>query len=303
MKLLIVIFLCLANLGISQTKIAYLSAERMTSPALEERNNTATSSNFEYYGGLIYVNAVLNGESGQFIFDTGAPTLVVNSRKNTGKSITASGISNSFQVGQVEVNSFEWANLLRENFQGLLVDVSHFQKSGAENLKGLIGYEIVADRAVEIDFQDQTISLFSYREVKREIKNRKPSQTISFELEGHLPVVEVIIEGKKYRFGIDTGSECNIMDERKLSEFTPQAVSTEMIQGLDQTKQKVRVGKINGIRSGERAVSDVKFLFSNISHLQSGQFNYQIDGLLGLSFLKGNKCIIDYPRQKIYFYN
>lgn len=303
MKFLPIIFLCLANLGISQTKVAFLSGGSGAKGFAVRNENNLRTNNFEYLGGLIHVDAFLNGEVGSFIFDTGAPTLVINSKQNEEESLQASGIHENFSIGLIRVQSFEWGKISKANFQGLTVDMDHFKGNGSENLKGLIGYEMVANKGVGIDFLNQNISLFSARELKKFLKSNQPRLSLPFVLEGHLPVIEVEINNKTFRLGIDTGAEANILDELKIKEASPGFLHKETIQGLDKTVKVAKVGKVAKFQIGSDLFKDISFLFSDMSQLRGGHFDYNIDGLLGLSFFKGKRIIIDYPRKRIYFYD
>jgi len=243
------------------------------------------------------VNVSVNGESGDYILDTGAPSLVLNSSEETESFVLASSVSSSIKVGEVLVDNFQWGNFEKTNVEGYTLDISHMGRADSESPDGLIGFQILKSNSVLVNFENQEVAILSKKDLKSTLKQSKNFVTIPFETEGHLPVINLKIKGKNYRFAIDTGAEKNLMDDKLFDNTAPENVQYELMQGLDGGIRKVAIGQLKNITSKAYDIDKMDFLFSDMSYVNEGENGYNIDGLLGLiiakgKFIFGNKLLI-----------
>jgi len=248
------------------------------------------------------VNVSVNGESGDYILDTGAPGLVLNSTEETESFVLASSVSSSIKVGEVMVENFQWGNFEQTNVEGYTLDISHMGRADTESPDGLIGYQILKQNSVLVNFENQEVAILSKKDLKSTLKQSDNYITIPFQTEGHLPVIKLKINGKKYRFAIDTGAEKNLMDNKLFDKTTPENVQYELMQGLDGGIRKVAIGQLESITSKAYDIDKMNFLFSDMSYVNSGENGYNIDGLLGLPFFQNKTFVIDYRKGKIHIW-
>ena len=269
-------------------------------------NNPATSgeyfSNFELHDRMIIVTAKLNGKEGKYILDTGSPMLVLN-KKIENVSTQIGGFSKDCDSEIVAVKKFEWAGMSNKNIEAIAFDMSGLVKSLGIEVQGLIGQNLFKNYELLIDIENKKIQLFNPKKSTLH-KTSKYSQKINFSLEHHIPVITVKIDGKKYRFGIDTGAEVNVISRDLKEKFEKKLLhnfQVNNLHGIDGISQKVVSANLSNFKIKKRNFSNFNFLFIDFTPLQQG-YELEIDGILGYPFLKENKISINYKKQKIYFW-
>ena len=85
---------------------------------------------FQKKRGLIFVKALLNGEKKNFILDTGAPSLILNSAYTEEGNLSDSldAVGGSVSTRKVQVESFDWAGIRQINFETISMDLSHLER-------------------------------------------------------------------------------------------------------------------------------------------------------------------------------
>lgn len=281
----------------SQRSIAYLNMP--IRPIQEEMvtKDDLVSLSFQLDRGMIYVKAVVEGRTGDFILDTGAPGLVVNEIPvSAANDYKAQSCSQEVVVGVKPVKTFSWANRTIRNLEAITLDLSHLDKLHDAEVVGMIGYELIKKNTLFIDYERSQLMLLKNR---MNLALAAPLARIPFELYDHLPVIEVVIADKIFRLGIDTGGASNLMDRNCTHQLAGlvQGGATEEIQGLDQGVQQVEVAHLEGVEVANFEFSG-KFLLLDLSHLNA-EGQRPLDGLLGYQFLSNYRVAIDYPNQEL----
>ncbi|RME96802.1 MAG: hypothetical protein D6772_11375 [Bacteroidetes bacterium] len=267
--------------------------------SIKASNATDTELHFEVVRGMIYLQAQLDEESALFVFDTGAPTLVLNESKpeQQGADLSAYSCTGELAVGSRRVSSFSWGSQTHRELAALTVDLSHLGQA-EQRPRGLIGYELFKSRILCIDYQSKTLSLLNRRQWKRFQENAEPIARFSFELYGHLPVIKLRTEPQTYRFGIDTGAAANLISPAALADFSYRESSEprEALQGLDQQVQMVEAVELLKLWPTQTAAH--RFLLTDLSAITANS-EWELDGLLGYEFLSRYRVVIDYPRREL----
>ncbi len=301
MKWMAFILLLVAYPAFGQQSIAFLNK-----PNLEVRSlSSSIPANsqtipMEVIRGMIYLEAEMNGQKGQFILDTGAPMLIINQKMESQSTKNALSFGEGISVTETQVASFNFANIHQENIDALALDISHLEKASGRNIMGLIGYNVLAQFELFFDFDHQLLHLIQIKP-KSSPSLQSPSASIDFKLYDHLPIVKVKIRGKTLRLGIDTGAASNLMDESVLAYLDAsdiQYLPKEEIQGLDKKVKVVQSGLIQQLKVKNASFGETKFLFTDLSFLRE-HTGYQIDGLLGSPFFSKASFSINYPKRKI----
>ncbi|MEL6658366.1 MAG: aspartyl protease family protein [Bacteroidota bacterium] len=247
--------------------------------------------------GLIYIEAKLDGTSGAFILDTGAPGLVINETPTQlHEDYRAQSCSQEVVVGMRPVAQFIWGEKEWGKMEAITLDLQHLQSSKVQEVRGLLGYELLQEYTLILNYQQEQLRLLDQ---PVNVALHQPSVRLPFVLDGHLPVVEVKIGGQLLRLGIDTGSASNILNKswQNLVEQNSGDSWYEELQGLDQTVQLVDALQVEELQFGDEFIG-TKFLMLDLSHLQDPS-SKPLDGLLGHDFLTHFKVAIDYPRGEI----
>ncbi|MEM9917770.1 MAG: retropepsin-like aspartic protease [Bacteroidota bacterium] len=268
--------------------------------------STNYTSGMDLIGGFVLVQAKINGVDGNYIIDTGAPGLVLNSRYFKGaksSDLQARGLSKELKVELCQVRRFEWLHLKKRHVQALVIDLQNLEERTDRMISGLIGYDLLKQCELFIDYENQIIQLFPSRKspLNRLYENRFETR---LDLSDHLPVVKVKVNGRRFHLGIDSGAESNIFRLQRSRKFKGQdveAIGEHEVRGLDSEVQRVPVVRFSSASIQKESFDDLDFLLVDIDPFSSNE-SRPVDGLLGYPFLKSGKVSIDYPRARLRFW-
>ena len=300
MKGFVFLILLISQTLFAQRQIAYLS---LPAPTSIDPGRTAPDFQevpFELVNGMIFVRAQLNNQPGAFILDTGAPMLVLN-RSQQSPTLPAHSCSGSFQVGESTVRQFGWAGMEKYELRALTTDLSHLEVATGRTITGLIGYHLLKNQELFIDYERQRLILLppGQNSLHRVLT---PIQSAPLTMQDHLPVIEFSIGNKVVRLGLDTGSETNLID-RCLAAGLDQAlidtIKEEELQGLDGSIRTVPVIQFAESFWKELSMDQLHYLLTDLCHLNDDRSS-ALGGLRGYHFLKPWKVSINYQQKKFY---
>jgi len=301
MKRFIILFLFITQIADAQNFVSFIDVAANTNKAKEtilSADNTTVP--FTMLEGMMVVEARVNQQIGNFIIDTGAPTLVLNEQPTNKNQSGGRGISENLAADEVTVAHFSWSGIQKKDVDAFKVDISHLEKVSGKNLAGIIGYDILKEVELLVDYQAQTVQLIPIKTKSSVIK--QPIAVIPFTMQAHLPVIKVKIGKKKLRLALDTASETNILNQKIFKKLNQELISNQRvgeIQGVDQQIKQVKVATIQQTSVKDLPFTEMSYLFTDLSHLKSESGLY-IDGLLGYPFFKQRKMSINYQEQKVY---
>ncbi|NVO32249.1 pepsin/retropepsin-like aspartic protease family protein [Hymenobacter lapidiphilus] len=150
-------------------------------------------------GGLIVVEAEVNGRRGAFVLDSGAPSLLLNQRE-----FAAPGSQATLSVGGPQgvngtvggasycaVQRFDWAGISFQNKETLTLDLAKIeQKLGGTVLLGIIGQNLLSQYALTLDYRAGRVQL--RKPGTPDTTVAQPLLRLPFTLRGHLPVIEAM---------------------------------------------------------------------------------------------------------------
>lgn len=282
----------------SQDAVYFLKAETVEGAVSEAPIAAGTEQAFDFTRNLIFFDATVNGQRGKFILDTGAPTLLLNSRGEAVGHPAPTGLAagGTVSLANQRVESFEMGGRSLGKRWALAMDLRSMEDRTGQTIDGFVGHELLRHGEVRINFPDRNFRLLkSSRKPRHE--GRAPVNVLKFEYVDHLPVITLRVGKKKLRFAIDTGAGANLVDGRFRDLFT--STGTKMnIQGLDGANEDHKVIRIPGLCLEGGNLDETTFVAMDLSHLQSpGQ--PQIAGILGSVFLADRVVGIDYLRRKV----
>lgn len=264
---------------------------------------------FQIHNGIIYVKVLLNGKEETFILDSGAPSLILNSDLNivkdmpgasSKKNIAGSGVGGAIKnINQVHIDAFNWKGIEIKDAEVLTMSLSHI---GKYSFTGLIGYDVFKDYKLTFDYKKRIITATLNKEAE---EYGKLLATIPFEMENHLPVFRIDINGKTYKMGLDTGASANLLYEKNTGEIK------SFIKGDNKTVilgaasgVNARQGKIKTLKIGDIEYKDMSFAFENntLDQINDG-YKAGIDGLLGYEFLRQHVTTVDFISKEIRIYS
>ena len=288
-----------------QRSVSLLHAPDQPVRAAGERDLPLTApSTFTFDRNLIFFEASVNGAPGNFILDTGAPTLVVNNRgvAETGGNYTGYGSGGAVQCSDYRVEDFQMTGRTVRNYWAIGLDLRGMEDRTGRTIDGMVGYDLLNDGELRIDYRARSFRLLpSARHPEHE--DRAPRAVLKFSLVDHLPVIRLRINGKRYDFAIDTGAGVNLVDVNLDGILPMLRTANQMnIQGLDGQSLDVDLYTLQlpQVPPSGTAPAPVEFVATDLQHLQeNGQ---RIAGILGSAFLSRYTVGIDYRRRRIYFW-
>ncbi|THH41635.1 pepsin/retropepsin-like aspartic protease family protein [Neolewinella litorea] len=275
--------------------------ERSVNAATNPRA-TAASEAFILDRNLIFFEASVNGTPGSFILDTGVPSLVVNNRGEGDSDSRFTGFGSGGQVSLSDhrVDHFEMLDRSVDNYWAIGLDLRDMEARTGKRIDGFVGYDLLNDGELRIDYDRQTFQLLA-SERRPKHMGKSPHTELRFALVDHLPIVELKIDGKRYRFAIDTGAGLNLLAEWAAEKLPAErAGSSVNVQGLD--GREVDCPALS-ITLPEYFPGDepLQLVTTDLTHLQEPGAP-PLAGILGSSFLSRYTVGIDYRRRKIYLW-
>ena len=255
-----------------------------------------TAQSFTFERSLIRFEAVVNGSRGQYLLDTGAPSLIVNTRCDGAGTAGPEGYGTggAVQLTEHRIDRFEMGERSVENYWAIGLDLREFEARTQQRVDGLVGYDLLNEGELRIDFRRKHFRLLpSVRRPRHD--GAPPRQNLRFSLLGHLPLVGLRIDGKLHYFIIDTGAGANLIDRGLLAEPSVSATGRACnIQGLDGAAADHGVAEV----AGQPLLDGVSLVAMDLQYLQSDPA-IRIAGVLGSPFLSRYTVGIDYRRRRL----
>jgi hypothetical protein len=272
----------------------------VTAPAAE---HAAATLPFDLSGGMMLVQAAVDGRTGTFILDTGAPGIILNNRETSaGDTMTARGIGGAVHLGVTKVGHFSWGNIHLEHPRVYTLDIRHLEAACGRRLLGLIGFEAFRDQVLLIDYEGQVIRVFPDANTLS-AGSSQPLRWIRFHLSGHLPVVKARVGGRTLYLGLDSGSEINGIDRNLLDalpEVTDATASEEWLTGLDNRPEPARSVTLPSLAIRQHHFPAMRYAALPPAALRTST-DCTLHGLLGFPFFRQHKIAIDYRRNRLCF--
>ena len=159
------ILVFIAIVSVAKASESSLQPARLSFPDAEKLTENTVRIPFQTVDHLIVIKALANGREGNFIIDTGSETLVLNEvhfkNYDARRYRTTSGVNSVIDKAYLKkldtllLEGFSVDNILAD-----VIDLSHIEKSKKMELFGIIGYSVLKDYEVFIDFYLKQITLF-----------------------------------------------------------------------------------------------------------------------------------------------
>jgi len=237
-----------------------LDVQRMHFPKAEYIAENTVRIPFKLIGHLIVIEADVYNKKGNFIIDTGSENLLLNKvhfTKHRGRAARSGYAGVNGQVDQVRIRWLKkmlFNDFSIDNIKANSVNLSHIEKSKNMQLYGIIGYKVLKDYELFIDFYLKQITLSKINKKGNKIDKlpylEKINDSLSFILKKHTIVLKSYVNGQELNFGLDSGAEINMLHTRVpkkvLEKFTID--KRILMVGADQRKTEVLAGKLNDVK-------------------------------------------------------
>lgn len=295
-----------------QTGTEAVDAVHLTFPHAAVVNVNTIYLPFTLIGQLIAMQGRIDTLEGSFILDTGAEGLLLNTRHfspdRTAQSLAAVG--NTGQVARVvrqDFDSLHLSQLTLTNLRADLIDLSHLELKKNTRILGILGYSVYHDFEIFIDFPNRRIVLSRVDKrgdrVDRLRGHERPVDSLGFFLTGHAILVSTTVNEVRLEMILDTGAELNLLDRRVrrkvLDKFT--IVKRVNLTGVGQREVEVLAGVLEDVWCGSQQTPRMNTLLTSMDEINA-VFGTTADGVLGYEFLHARRVLINYQKQKLYFF-
>ena len=285
---------------------------QLTIPSLALQANTVIVP-FEILDGLIIIKAKINSEeAGNFVLDTGANGLVLNAayfQADRDSKKTGYGISGKVaNIGESEIDSLALDELNFYNVTAETINLNQIEAKKKIKIQGLIGYDVLKAYEIMFNYQERYLT-FSRVDENGSIIDVMPHTTekidsINFTLANHLPVIEVKVNNKVKKMGLDTGAEFNLLALKRnkdiMSEFSIR--KKLKIGGADNREREVLAGRLYRVKLGERhQCAGMATVLVNFTYFDQ-IYNQKLDGMLGFEFFAPWLISINYQKKTLYLH-
>ena len=271
---------------------------------------------FSRAGNLILLKAVVDDVEGNFVLDSGCPSLVLNityfrdyprtsEADDDSKGITG-GISN---VEHTSIRNFKFGKKEEYNVLADLVNLGHIENAKGVKILGLIGMHFIDDCEMIIDHEK---SLIYFHIIQKNESSTYKSKlltdtskynTIPFDITDNRIIVKTQLGEKKLRLIIDCAAETNVLDSRlPNSIFDKLSVTGRvLLTGVGNKKIEALKGDLKGFKIGGKSINSLPFIVTN---LEKTCFSYSgcRDGVLGFDFLSLQKIGFNFVTHQMYLW-
>ena len=257
---------------------------------------------FEFAGNLPLFTVKVNGESKQFILDSGAQTMVLNSKYEEDSGTSSPATVAGHVVASVQASfipSFEWGGMQLSNQMAMVMDLSHLEKRLQTTVHGLIGCAQLANYDLLLDYRKRQVTLTdSYGEVPACMTG---AVSLPFTVSQHIPVIPVKIEDKVFSLGLDTGAEGNVLGREHEEYCTKMGLVFDVTQdevvriNNEDSEQETCFCSIKNIAIGQDLTIDhMRFAFHDINI-----HGVKADGLMGYELFSRYKAMIRFTKREL----
>jgi hypothetical protein len=271
---------------------------------------------FELQDRLIVVQAELNGVFGNYIVDSGAQTMMLNSTRFSEDAISLDELNHAAPSGAggaianvkgTRGLKLSWGALELGGLDGLVTDLTHLEENlGGIELAGLIGFNVLEKFQVHFDYAALELTLISLDEKNQPVTESvlgRPGQIIDFDMMAHIPVLPVQIAGLNLNMGLDSGAAGAMIFTkwREALDGQYEFIKRDELTGADQNVQMGDVVRIQNMQFGRMEYTDMTFRFNDLAG-HGGQ-PVPFDGLLGYEFLKTRPTAINFRTGQLMLWN
>jgi hypothetical protein len=262
-------------------------------------------------GRLFLIEAKIDNEIGNLVFDTGASGLVLN-RTYFRKYVTTEksgggGITGSVgQLYQIVVGRIDISNLYYQNVTADLTDLGHIENRRGMKILGLFGINMIDNFEIIFDASNNELQL--NRIDKQGIplnvsqKDMKFDFTQKLEKKNSILVLQGKVGDKTLNFCLDTGAESNVVSSNvsKKAMSTIQINRRSVMGGAGAQTIDVLYGTMNDFKFGNQQFGSMETIVTSLETL-SESYGFTVDGMLGFDFWQKGVFRINFNKNEISF--
>ena len=263
----------------------------------------------KFAGNLLLIEAIIDGQKGNLIFDSGAATgLVLNKtyfrkhRKHRNREVT--GINGLIeQIDVIMVDSLTIYNITTTRVKADLLDLNHIENSKGVKILGFFGMKLLSEFEIVLDVMNGELQLFA---TDRKGNRTNPQKNIVYDysqkviIRNNVLFLQASVGGKELLFCLDTGAECNAISNttHKKALNTVSITGRIKVNDAGSRKNELLYGTMNDFVLGSKKIENMKTVITDLSSL-SNVYDVRLEGILGYEFLKHGKVYLNCKKRKL----
>ncbi len=260
-------------------------------------------------GRLFLLEAQVDDQVGNLVFDTGAEGLVLNKtyfrNYNSTPKYSGSGITgDAGDVAQIRADRVSVSSVYYEKVTADVTDLSHIENKRGIKILGLFGLNMIKSFEVVLDAVNGELRLYRINKKGERLSLAVDSTRFDVAQRLELPysILRVAgkINGKSLYFCLDTGAEINVLN----SSLSKAVISTVTISrrsrlgGAGASVTEVLYGSMSEFMFGNHQVGPMPTIVTNLSTMGEA-YGCSIDGMLGCDFLEKGIISINFVKKEV----
>ncbi|WP_267281958.1 retropepsin-like aspartic protease [Chryseobacterium luquanense] len=256
----------------------------------------ATTIPFEYIDGKIIINVDIKNKKHNFIFDTGALTIIsselkgsLNEKKSTIIFEATDANNSKSTMDLFSTNELKVSDLKFKNVDFSFADISWMDSRACKKISGIFGANMMNNKVWRIDFKAKKIIVSD-----KSTENSAQSVSISFSEENftHVPTINVTIRKRNFNVFFDTGAG---------SGFTLDSNSYNLIRDNNfLTFEGLLSQSLNSVSKGEKQLDMMEVEINNtVLGNQVIDNSNDSRNLVGTRFMENYIVDLDFISKKI----
>lgn len=247
---------------------------------------------FELVEGMILVSAKYDGQLGNFVFDTGSSQIFLHQldfdKSKKVKLYTAAG---TVWASQADISSVELGRVHIKDVAAIGMDLTQISKDTNRDIKGVIGWSILGDRSITIDYKNKNIHIGAVKDMSQLVIGDYHILKLDMtRVMDDLPIIDIAIRGESYSFAFDTGAPINVIDNKVAS-------------ALFNKKGKTNRLFVDDIVLNDMLRIENSLLRSvDLSDFNISEANKKLDGILSVNNLGAEIVLIDKETNRIFIF-
>ncbi|MGN6639303.1 MAG: retropepsin-like aspartic protease [Mucilaginibacter sp.] len=263
-------------------------------------------------GNLIIIEAQVDSVEGNFVLDTGAPYLVLNTTyfRNSPKmdEQDAGGINGkSEETFTTVVKNFSILDLHYPKLTADVTDLSALENGRHIKILGLLGTRLFSKFAITVDlFHNQLYihKLDEHGEIQAgERLFDHPQLKTTFRYMDNVIYLKGAIDGHSMWFAFDTGAEVNLLDYNHSKKIIPsmQVVSRYELTGVGGSAFEVISAKFDKLTIDTVKFSNNRIMITSLEKM-GHYYGQSIEGILGYDFFVRGIFTINFVKKEFEMY-
>ena len=281
-------------------------------PGLNAQDSNYSIIPLKPAGKFIYIEVNAEGQTGNFIIDTGCSGVLLNSKyfKSTQEGKIMYDINGQTRKIGGRYIDVKIGTLVFPETYALVTSLNTIEeKTPGIPIMGLIGGPFLMEYEITFDFSNGEMTLCRLNKEGEKIKpfpiQSAPKDTFKLGVKGHMTCIKAQIGEAEYCFAIDSGANVNVLNPKNLKKVTPYLKGQRKVKvsGLLGEKTKtVNYGLVTDMKLGTISYLPMQTIIKKVDQYNNNLSGPNFDGILGYPFLVQYKTSINFKRKELYIW-